>query len=169
MCLLDLSYLETLLQTGLDHMMIVLQPEVEASWQAVMNAQVEDLSLTVHLTLTSENASQAGEHLERLAQIGVKQVSLSADDDSVSQALKAARDRLAVLGLELVWNLPAPYSALNPVSLEVAPALVTGAGRGWLYLEPDGDVRPTQGDDNILGNFLNDPWEKVWRGQSTPA
>jgi MoaA/NifB/PqqE/SkfB family radical SAM enzyme len=38
-----------------------------------------------------------------------------------------------------------------------------GAGKSWLYVEPDGDVLPAQGSsDKILGNLLNDEWEKIY-------
>ena len=37
-----------------------------------------------------------------------------------------------------------------------------GIGRGWLYVEPDGDVLPGQGINKVLGNFLKDDWEKIW-------
>ncbi len=51
--------------------------------------------------------------------------------------------------LELVWDLPVPYSSNNPVSLELEKegnqAFVEGAGKAWLYVEPDGDVLPAQG------------------------
>jgi len=77
--------------------------------------------------------------------------------------LQAARDKAAALGIDLAWNLPVPYSALHPVAFEAADAQMEGAGRAWLYVEPDGDVRPAQGAKQVLGNFLNDPWEKVWR------
>ena len=64
----------------------------------------------------------------------------------------------------LVWDLPVPYSAHNPVQLEVpAGELLEGAGRAWLYVEPDGDVRPAQDSETVLGNLLNDPWEKIWK------
>jgi MoaA/NifB/PqqE/SkfB family radical SAM enzyme len=40
----------------------------------------------------------------------------------------------------------------------------SGAGKAWLYVEPDGDVLPAQGmADKILGNFLRDPWETIYR------
>jgi MoaA/NifB/PqqE/SkfB family radical SAM enzyme len=32
-----------------------------------------------------------------------------------------------------------------------------------LYVEPDGDVLPAQGINQVLGNFLNDAWEKIWK------
>jgi MoaA/NifB/PqqE/SkfB family radical SAM enzyme len=64
--------------------------------------------------------------------------------------------------MTLIWDLPVPYSAQNPVALETV-GTVEGAGRAWLYVEPDGDVLPTQGDKQILGNFLTDPWDKIWK------
>jgi MoaA/NifB/PqqE/SkfB family radical SAM enzyme len=92
----------------------------------------------------------------------VQRVSLSAADPALAGVLSAARDKAAALQLELVWNLPVPYSARHPVALEAGDALMEGAGRAWLYLEPDGDVRPAQGDPKVLGNLLRDPWDKVW-------
>jgi hypothetical protein len=160
--LADELYLNRLLRAGLDHLMIVLQPEDEQSWQAVGNAQVEDLFVAVHLTLTPENQLAAEATLKRLAGLGVQRVSLSAADPALAGALSAARDRAAALQMELVWNLPVPYSARHPVALEAGDALMEGAGRAWLYVEPDGDVRPAQGDPKVLGNLLREPWDKVW-------
>lgn len=160
--LADELYLDRLLRAGLDHLMLVLQPENEQSWQAVGNAMIEDLSVAVHLTLTAENQSAAEGFLERLAGMGVRRISLSAADPALAEALTAARERAALLQMDLVWNLPVPYSALHPVALEAADAQMEGAGRAWLYVEPDGDVRPTQGDPRVLGNLLHDPWEKIW-------
>jgi hypothetical protein len=37
-----------------------------------------------------------------------------------------------------------------------------GAGKAWMYVEPDGDVLPAQGEaDKVLGNFLHDGWEQI--------
>lgn len=161
--LTDELYLDRLLQAGLDHLLLVLHPQDEQSWQAIGNAMVEDLSVAVHLTLSEENHDQARTILERLAGMDVKRVSLSATGPTLSEALSAARDRAASLHLDLVWNLPVPYSTLHPVALEAGDVLMSGAGRAWLYVEPDGDVRPTQGDARVLGNLFNDPWEKIWK------
>jgi hypothetical protein len=162
--LADELYLDRLLKSGLDHLLLVLQPENEQSWQAVGNAMVEDLSVVVHLTITGENQAQAPAILERLRQMGVGQVSLSAASSDLAEALSKSRDQLATLGLELVWNLPVPYSALHPVAMEAGDVLIEGGGRAWLYVEPDGDVRPTQGHPDVLGNLLREPWEKIWKG-----
>ena len=67
------------------------------------------------------------------------------------------------MGLTLRWDLPVPYSAQNPVAHEaIEDDAPSGAGKAWLYVEPDGDVLPAQGlADQVLGNFLKDPWEKI--------
>jgi hypothetical protein len=162
--LADETYLGRLLQAGLDHLLLVLRPEEEQSWQAVGNSLVEDLAVTVHLTITAENAGQAAACLERLKAMGTRYVSLSAEQASLQPALQAARDRAAVLDLEQVWNLPVPYYAHNPVALEAGSAALEGAGKAFLYIEPDGDVRPTQGHPQILGNILHAEWPAIWRG-----
>ncbi len=56
-----------------------------------------------------------------------------------------------------------PYSASHPVALEaLQDETPSGAGRAWLYVEPDGDVLPEQGhSQSILGNFLRDDWNKI--------
>jgi hypothetical protein len=161
--LVDKKYLSLLLQTGLDHLLMILQPEKAACWKALETIMPEDLFTTVHLTVTPENVKKADKSLEKLAALEVTSLSLSASETSLRPAMDGLRDRAAHLGLTLRWDLPVPYSAENPVALETkedqAP---TGAGKAWLYVEPDGDVLPAQGMANqILGNFLKDPWEKI--------
>jgi hypothetical protein len=74
-----------------------------------------------------------------------------------------ARDRAAALGLPLNWDLPVPYAGLNPIALEMEETeKKSGAGRAWLYVEPDGTVRPARGAEQVLGNFLTDPWKDLW-------
>lgn len=162
--LADKDYLNTLLQTGLDHILFLLQPEKETSWKALETIMPEDIFVTVHLTVTPQNVKKANEVLERLAGMEVRSLSLSASDASLKDDLLTLRNRAAELGLTLRWDLPVPYSAQNPASLEVLDdELPAGAGRVWLYVEPDGDVLPAQGEpDKVLGNFLKDPWEKIY-------
>jgi hypothetical protein len=160
----DSAYLDTLLQTGLDHLMLSLQPENELAWKALENALAADLFVAVHLTITLSNVMEAPDLLTRLAASHIKALSLSAADPSLHNTLTELRNKAAALGLPLVWDLPVPYSAFNPIALEIqedAPA--QGAGRAWLYIEPDGDVLPAQGINHVLGNFLADPWEKIWQ------
>jgi MoaA/NifB/PqqE/SkfB family radical SAM enzyme len=164
--LVDSDYFNTLLQTGLDHLTLILQADNPLSWQAIEAALPADIFLVVHLTLTPMNISTAAGWLDRLAELGVKTISLSTSTVDLGDALAALRDQAAARQLELVWNLPVPYSILNPVRLEIEPdERPQGAGRAWLYVEPDGDVLPAQDINQVLGNFLRDPWEKIWQGQ----
>ena len=57
-----------------------------------------------------------------------------------------------------------PYSESNPVTVETEDDKVpSGAGKAWLYVEPDGDVLPAQGEaGQVLGNMLTDSWEKIY-------
>ncbi len=92
----------------------------------------------------------------------MKAVSLSASNPALSEPLARLRDLIACLGMELVWDLPVPYSALNPVWLEVQANDPTAIGkRAVLYIEPDGDVLPTQGRATPVreraARFLGDP------------
>jgi len=162
--LADKAYLLTLLQTGLDHLLFILDPENNISWKALETVMPEDLYTTVHLTVTPQNVKKAEEILEKLAKLEVKSLSLGASDPSLHEALHALHNKAASLGLTLRWDLPVPYSAENPVAHEtIEDEVPTGAGKAWLYVEPDGDVLPTQGEaDKILGNFLRDPWENIY-------
>jgi hypothetical protein len=160
--LVDPAYLDQLLAAGLDHLTIVLEPENESSWKALENAMVEDLSVTAHLTITEQNRAAIDGYLRRLVTMQTRKVSLSASEAALAEELKTARTTCAALGLELIWNIPVPYSAMHPVALEMGEAASDGAGRAWLYVEPDGDVLAGQRLPKVFGNLLNDPWEKIW-------
>jgi hypothetical protein len=155
------DYLKTILDSGLDHLMFLLQPDREESWTALGNATASDLSTTAHLTLNRALAPRAGEILERCARMEICKLSLSASDPAGGEALTVLRNRAAELGISLQWDLPVPYSAANPISQEIGTPS-TGAGKAWLYVEPDGDVLPEQGVNKVLGNFMTDPWARIW-------
>ncbi len=158
------EYLNTLLQTGLDHLLFILQPENKKSWQALEAILPEDIHTTVHLTITAKNAPKVAATLERLASLDLNALSLSASPAQV-ETLQLAREQAANMGVSLTWDLPVPYSANHPVALEtIEENIPDGAGKVWLYVEPDGDVLPTQGmADHILGNFLRDDWAQIWK------
>jgi hypothetical protein len=160
----DKQYLSLLLQTGLDHILFLLQPENDESWSALGNVLAEDIFVTAHITLNPENAKSSGQTLERLSKIGVKSLSLTIADYSLQEVFISLRDKAAELGLTLRFDLPVPYSAYHPVAFETQEdELPEGAGNVWLYVEPDGDVLPAQGTaDSVLGNLLTDPWSKIY-------
>lgn len=164
------KYLHDLLQSGLDHIMIILDPEEDQVWEAVRDTLAEDISLTVHLTLSRHNLERFEADLDRLAALGVKNISLSADSMDFKDALREWQQKVAEKQMRLVWDLPVPYSHFHPVAIELAEpepgvdAIEKGSGSAWLYVEPDGDVLPGQGRyTEVLGNLLTDPWESIWQ------
>lgn len=161
--LADKEYLDVLLQTGLDHILLVLQPDEPLAWKAIQTIVPQDIFITVHLTLTKENVAQSRAILERVANFGVENISLSAADNSLTDELLELQGVANNLALNLRWDLPVPYSASNPVSIEtVDDEIPAGAGKVWMYVEPDGDVLPAQGEaDKVLGNFLRDGWDQL--------
>ena len=163
--LADKEYLQTLLQTGLDHLLFILQPDEKDSWKALETILPEDLFTTVHLTVTPKNERKTDNVLEKLAQVGVKSLSLSSSDASLKERMQFLRNQAHALGMTLRWDLPVPYTADNPVAEEVIDdAVPDGAGKAWLYVEPDGDVLPAQGEaDKVLGNILLDSWETIYK------
>ena len=159
----DRNYLHSILYAGIDHVMLLLDPSEEQSWEALRDMMAEDLSVTVHLTLTGQTISTVPDLLDRLVKMEVKQISLTADDATLRSSMIAVRHQAAEKGLSLVWDIPVPYSSFHPVAAELAEGEeVQGGGRAWLYVEPDGDVLPAQGINRVLGNFLVDPWEAIW-------
>ncbi|MDD2920859.1 MAG: radical SAM protein [Anaerolineales bacterium] len=163
--LADKEYLDMLLQTGLDHVMLILQPSEPKSWQAIETIVPQDLFLTVHLTLDKENANEAKNLLQKLSELGVENISLSATETELTDKLMELQETAGALGLVIRWDLPVPYSASHPVALEtVEEHIPEGAGRTWMYVEPDGDVLPAQGQaDKVLGNLLRDEWQTIFK------
>jgi organic radical activating enzyme len=160
----DKNYLDLLLQTGLDHILFLLQSDNDKSWEALEKVMAEDIFVTVHLTLNQDNIANAEETLERLAKLEVKSLSLTSSDASLHDTYDAIRDKAATLELTLKFDLPVPYSASNPVVYEAQENHIPeGAGRAWLYVEPDGDVLPAQGNsDQVLGNLLREEWKQIY-------
>jgi hypothetical protein len=166
--LADKSYLHILLNTGLDHLLFLLQPDNKESWKALETIMPEDIFTTVHISVNKKNLKKMDEILQKLAELEVISLSLGLADVSLRESLDDVLDQVANLDMQLAFDLPVPYSADNPVAFETARDDVpSGAGKSWLYVEPDGDVLPAQGmADQVLGNLLRDPWETIYQAQA---
>jgi MoaA/NifB/PqqE/SkfB family radical SAM enzyme len=172
-----------LLLSGLDHVQITLashQPqlhdsivgrqgafqETEAGLRAALDG---DIYVVVHIVVTPENAPSLLETVSYLADLTVPAVSLSspirsaadAEREKLQDALQAAREEASRLGIDIVWDLAAPYSHVNPIEIETQLSR-RDALRQQLYVEPDGDVLPAQGCNIVLGNLTSDPFESIW-------
>jgi MoaA/NifB/PqqE/SkfB family radical SAM enzyme len=166
----DAGYRQEILQSGLDHLLFLLSEDQNTSWKTLELILNEDLFTTVHITINPRNVPQLPDIVIRCRDLGANAVSLSTADPenaSLGQALLEAQTLVAEAHLPLKWDLPVPYSAHNPIAVELkknqeAPH---GTGKAWFYIEPDGDVLPGQGINHILGNMLNDDWEEIWTQQ----
>jgi hypothetical protein len=158
------GYLNSLLQAGLDHILLVLSPDEDQSWEGLRDVLSEDVFTTVHITVSPKIQQNAPDLLTHLKKMGVTSLSISVDSETDKPMLLSYQQKAAELGLSLVWDLPVPYSSNNPISFEMEKneASKEGAGRTWLYIEPDGDTLPGQGSSTVLGNFLTTPWEEIW-------
>ncbi len=161
------KFLTDILEAGLDHLMIILDENEEFCWEAIRDSIASDLFVTVHLTITSRNQNRVIEIIQKLAEQNVKSISLSVEDPTLKHALQQAQELALANEMSIVWDLPVPYSELNPIGLELQlegqEEYFDGAGNAWLYIEPDGDVLPAQGKSTILGNFLTDEWTTIWQ------
>lgn len=158
------EYLEQLLNSGLDHILITFEPENEQSWEALRDIIPQDIYTTVHLTIKKSSVEEYIKIMNEFKKIGVENISLSFKNPDLENLVVELRNKAAEYGFNLDWDLPVPYSQFNPVSAEidVFSTIPEGAGKAWLYLEPDGDTFPAQGINKPLGNFLSDPWEWIW-------
>lgn len=160
----DNDFLNQVLNSGLDHLLITFSPDVPESWAAIKNLTPQDIHTTVHLTIDQTPEENYVDIFNQLQEIGVENISLSYSDPNFEKKLLNLRNKVAELGFDLDWDLPVPYSQFNPVSAEINDDdyKPNGTGKAWLYVEPDGDVLPAQGITKKLGNFLADPWEVIW-------
>jgi|AutmiccommuBRH23_1029490.scaffolds.fasta_scaffold00744_13 organic radical activating enzyme len=158
------KYLEQLLASGLDHLLITFDPENEQSWEAIRDVIPQDIHTTVHLTVNLNDIEKYEKILTDLRSLGVENISLSYQNQNLENILIDLRNKAAEMGFNLDWDLSVPYSQFNPVSTEIETTepVLSGAGKAWLYIEPDGDTLPAQGFNKVLGNFLVDPWEWIW-------
>lgn len=166
----DSSYLDKVLNAGLDHAMFVLEPNSESSWNALENfihwadSVQADIFIAVHFTITEDTSATISTTIERIAKLNVPAISLSARSNSLQEHLSSAQQLAAESDLTLVWDLPVPYSEINPISFEIEEDQVpSGAGKAWLYVEPDGDVLPAQGINQVIGNLCTDVWGDIWK------
>ena len=158
------KYLDQLLQTGLDHILIVLHPDDAAVWKAIKLIVAADIFLTVHLTVNKATIKDGEKSIKRLAEAGVRNLSLSTSDKKYLGDMLALQNKANAFNFTMRWDLPVPYSESHPAAVETEDDKVpAGAGKAWLYVEPDGDVLPAQGEANkVMGNILNDSWEKIY-------
>jgi len=158
------GYLTNLLDAGLDHVMIVLDPDESQSWESLKDLSNEDIAFNVHLTIDNRIIDKIDSIITKIKELGTIKVSLSANSAEVSTSFDKISRKIHDAGLSLAWDFPVPYSDINPIAMETTnlEKMPKGAARSWLYVEPDGDVLPGQGINQVLGNMLTDTFDSIW-------
>ena len=160
--LVNPEYMQLLLNQGLDHLMLIFNPNTESSWDAIANLMPEDIHVTVHLTIDRNDLAFYTDILANLQSQEVDTLSLSASEDEFEETLQAVNEHAIGEGFSVIWDLPVPYSSMNPVELELEEDEIRAQGKAWLYVEPDGDVLQAQDETDVLGNILTDEWQEIW-------
>lgn len=185
----DRSYLQQLLDAGLDHVQITLESHDPAihdrmvrspgAWDKTVagleNVLDSPLYVMTNTTMLQENSPFLAETLQFLAHLGVPTVGLNAliysgrgltvgsglSEKELHPLLEIARRLTEANEQRLIWYTPTQYCHFDPMELELGVKGCTAA----LYnmcIEPDGAVIPCQSYYQPLGNLLDDPWDSIW-------
>jgi radical SAM protein with 4Fe4S-binding SPASM domain len=185
----DKSYVQELIDAGLDHVQVTLEshnPSIhnqmvgaQQAWKQTVDGlhNVLDSSLYVmtNTTMLRQNSPFLSQTLEFIADLGVPTVGLNAliyagrgrdigtgiSEEDLSPMLELARTHTSSHQQRLIWYTPTQYCHFDPVEFELGVKGCTAA----LYnmcIEPNGDVIPCQSYYQPVGNLLHDPWENIW-------
>lgn len=185
----DRTYVESLVDAGLDHVQITLESHEAAihdrmvhargAWQQTVaglrNALDTPLFVMTNTTMLRDNAPSMDLTLDFLAETGVPTLGLNAliysgrgatvgtglDERDLVPLLELARRKTDANDQRLIWYTPTQYCHFDPMQLDLGVKGCTAA----LYnmcVEPDGAVIPCQSYYTPLGNLLNDTWDSIW-------
>jgi len=187
--LAEASFLQRLLQAGLDHVQVTLESHDPAihnrivanpqAWQqtidGIRQALKTRLFLMTNTTLLAENSPYLAETLAFLSELGVPTVGLNGlihsgrgvsnpqalQENQLADLLEIAKAHAQRSSQRLIWYTPTQYCHFNPIESGLGVKGCTAA----LYnmcVEPDGSVIPCQSYYACLGNLLTDPWDSIW-------
>lgn len=183
------SYLQSLIDAGLDHVQITLEshiPEIHdemvrhpGAWvetvEGIRNSVSSRLYVMTNTTILQNNSPHMADTLEFLAGLGLKTVGLNAliysgrgknvgtgiQETDLQKLLITAQSITALHNQRLIWYTPTQYCHFDPETLSLGVKGCTAA----LYnmcVEPDGSVIPCQSYYHSLGNILTSEWNSIW-------
>ncbi len=187
--LADPSFVESLVDAGLDHVQITLEshnPEIHdkmvvtpGAWQetikGIRNALASKLYVMTNTTMLTHNHHSLEETLKFLADLGVPTVGLNAliysgrgktvgtglSEKDLEPLLDLAKASTAANNQRLIWYTPTQYCNFDPVEFGLGVKGCTAA----LYnmcIEPDGSVLPCQSYYHSLGKIQETDWDTIW-------
>ena len=190
--LADPSFLDKLLEAGLDHVQVTLEshlPEIHdqmvnlpGAWQetvaGIRNALKTRLYVMTNTTMLTHNSPHIPDTLRFLAELGVPTVGLNAliysgrgkyvgtglAEKNLQPLLDSAKMITAENGQRLIWYTPTQYCNFDPVEFGLG---VKGCSAALynMCLEPNGDVLPCQSYYHPVGNIKTNSWEEIWNNE----
>jgi radical SAM protein with 4Fe4S-binding SPASM domain len=185
----DMSYVQKLVDAGLDHVQITVESCNEGIHDEMMqakgafkqtiaglkNALQSKLYVMTNTTMLRSNVHTIPDTLDFLAEIGVPTIGLNAliysghgltvgtglRESELQPILDIATYKTAQHGQRLIWYTPTQYCEFDPTASNLGVKGCTAA----LYsmcIESNGNVLPCQSYYHPLGNMLTDSWDSIW-------
>jgi len=185
----DRSYVDALINAGLDHVQITLEShdseihdsmvKSHGAWKqtvaGIHNVLETPLYVMTNTTMLSTNSPVLSQTLEFLASLGVPTIGLNAliysgrgltvntglAETELPPLLSLAMQITAEHNQRLIWYTPTQYCNFDPMQLELGVKGCTAAMYN-MCIEPNGEVIPCQSYYHSLGNILSTRWKNIW-------
>ena len=187
--LMDESYVQKLVDAGLDHVQVTVESCEEQIHDEMMrakgafkqtiaglkNALRNNLYVMTNTTMLRTNVHTIPATLDFLADLGVPTIGLNAliysghglsvgtglRENELQPILDIAQSKTTERGQKLIWYTPTQYCQFDPTANHLGVKGCTAA----LYsmcIESNGNVLPCQSYYQPLGNILTDSWYSIW-------
>lgn len=187
--LMDMDYVNQLVDAGLDHVQITVEscvPEIHDEMMrakgafrqtiaGVNNVLRSPLYVMTNTTMLRTNVHTIPATLDFLADLGVPTIGLNAliysgsgltvgtglKESELQPILDVATQKTNQRGQRLIWYTPTQYCEFDPTANNLGVKGCTAA----LYsmcIESNGNVLPCQSYYHPLGNMLEDSWDSIW-------
>ena len=187
--LADDTYVQQLVEAGLDHVQITVEScnagihdemmcvkgAFKQTIKGLKNVLNSPLYVMTNTTMLRTNVDTIPDTLDFLADLGVPTIGLNAliysgngltvgtglAESELQPILDIAIQKTEARGQKLIWYTPTQYCQFDPTQQNLGVKGCTAA----LYsmcIESNGDVLPCQSYYTPLGNILNDDWDSIW-------
>lgn len=187
--LMDMNYVDRLVEAGLDHVQITVESCDERIHDEMMRAKgafkqtiaglknvlASKLYVMTNTTMLRTNVHTIPDTLDFLADVGVPTIGLNAliysgqgltvgtglRESELQPVLDIATRKTAERGQKLIWYTPTQYCEFDPTAHNLGVKGCT-ASLYSMCIESNGNVLPCQSYYHPLGNFLADSWDSIW-------
>ena len=187
--LIDETYVQKLLDAGLDHVQITVEScdaqihddmmrakgAFKQTIKGLKNVLATRLYVMTNTTMLRTNVHMIPDTLDFLAELGVPTIGLNAliysglgltvgtglHERELQPILDMAVKKTSAYGQRLIWYTPTQYCNFDPTQSNLGVKGCT-ASLYSMCIESNGNVLPCQSYYSPLGNILNDSWDAIW-------